>query len=173
MPCWLLKKGKIVNSDDIQLLNDKVIKSLEEGESYKYLGVLEADKVMVNEMKDKVKKEYYRRVRKVLETKLNNGDVLKTIHNWAVSVVMYSAAFLGWLRRQLEQINRKTRKMLTIHNGFHPKSNVNRLYLSRSEGGRGLIGVQNTVETAILGLRNYVRNTKGKLLIAVCTIEED
>ena len=88
MPCWLLKKGKIVNSDDIQLLNDKVIKSLEEGESYKYLGVLEADKVMVNEMKDKVKKEYYRRVRKVLETKLNNGDVLQTIHNWAVSVVM-------------------------------------------------------------------------------------
>ena len=41
--------------------NDKVIKSLEEGESYKYLGVLEADKVMVNEMKDN------KRVRKALE----------------------------------------------------------------------------------------------------------
>ena len=35
----------------------KVIKSLER-ESYKYLGVLEADEVMVNEMKDKVKKEH-------------------------------------------------------------------------------------------------------------------
>ena len=63
--------------------------------------------------------------------------------------------------------------MLTILNGFHPKSNVDRLYLSRSEGGRGLIGVQNAVETAILGLKNYVRNTKEKLLIAVWTIEED
>ena len=51
----VMRKGKIVKSDGIQLPNDKVIKSLEEGESYKYLGVLEADEVIVNEMKDKVK----------------------------------------------------------------------------------------------------------------------
>ena len=59
-----------------------------------------------------------------------------------------------------------------MHNGFHPKSNVDRLYLSRSEGGRGLNGVQYTVETAILGLRNYVRNSKERLLIAARTIEK-
>ena len=64
----VMKKGKIVNSDGIQLPNEKVIKLLEDGESYRYLGVLEADEVIVNEMKGKVKKEYYRRVRKVLET---------------------------------------------------------------------------------------------------------
>ena len=60
-----------------------------------------------------------------------------------------------------------------MHNGFHPKSNVGRLYLLRSEGGRGSIGVQDTVETAISGLRNYVRNSKERLLIAARTIEED
>ena len=48
----VMKRGKIVKSDGIQLPNGKVIKSLEKGESYKYLGVLEADEVMVNEMKD-------------------------------------------------------------------------------------------------------------------------
>ena len=60
-----------------------------------------------------------------------------------------------------------------MHNGFHPKSNVDQLYLSRSEGGRGLIGVQDTVETATLVLKNYVRNSKERLLIAARTIEED
>ena len=137
--------------------NDKAIKPLE-GESYKYLGVLKADEVMVNEMKGKVKKEKYRRMRKVLKTKLNSGNVFKAINTWEVSVVRYSAAFLGWSRLQLEEIDRRTRKLLTMHCEFHPKSNVDRLYLSRSEGGRGLIGVQETVEIAILGLRNYVRN---------------
>ena len=73
-----------------------------------------------NNMKDKLKKEYYRRVRKEF------GN---------------SAAFLGCSRLQLEEINWRTRKLLTMHNGFHPKSNVERLYLSRSEGSRGLIGV--------------------------------
>ena len=53
----VMKTGKIVNLDSTQLTTDKVIKSSldEEGESYKYLDVLEADEVMVNEMKDKVK----------------------------------------------------------------------------------------------------------------------
>ena len=53
----VMKTGKKVNSDSIQLTTDKVIKSLdeEEGGSYKYLDVLEADEVMLNEMKDKVK----------------------------------------------------------------------------------------------------------------------
>ena len=42
----VMKKGKIVKSDDIQFPNDKVINSLEEGESYKYLGVLDVDEVI-------------------------------------------------------------------------------------------------------------------------------
>ena len=60
-----------------------------------------------------------------------------------------------------------------MHSAFYPKSNVDQLYLSKIEGGRGLIGVQDTVEIAILGLRNYVRNSKERLLIAARTIEDD
>ena len=56
-----------------------------------------------------------------------------------------------------------------MNNGFHTKSNVDILHLSRSEGGRGLIGVQDTVKTAILGLRNYVKNSKERLLVAAST----
>ena len=89
--------------------------SHEEKESYKYLDVPEADKVMVNEMKDKVKK--------VLETKLNSGNVFNATNTWAVSVVNYSAAFLEWSRLQLEEIDRRTRSLLTTQDGFHPKSN--------------------------------------------------
>ena len=60
-----------------------------------------------------------------------------------------------------------------MHNRFHHKRNVNCLYLLRSEGGRGLTGVQDTVETAVLELRKYVRNSKGELLIAACIIEDN
>ena len=108
----------------------------------------------------------------MLDTKLNSGNVFKAINTWAVSVVRYSAAFLGWSRLQLEEIDRRTRKLLTMHNGFHPKSNADRLHISRSEGGRGLLGVQDIQETAILGLTNYVRNSKETLLLAAHVIED-
>ena len=38
----VIEKGKIVKSVGIELPDRKVIKSLQEGESYKYLGILEA-----------------------------------------------------------------------------------------------------------------------------------
>ena len=59
------------------------------------------------------------------------------------------------------------------NNGLHPKSNVDWLYLLRNEGGGGLIGVQNIVETPIFGLRNYVRKSNERLLIAARTIKGD
>ena len=85
----------------------------------------------------------------------------------------HSPAFLGWSRLQLEDIERRQRKLVTIHNAFHPKSSIDRIYLLRKEGRRGLIGVQDTVETAILESRNYVRNSKERLVIAARTIEKD
>ena len=47
------------------------------------------------------------------------------------------------------------------------------MYQSRTEDSRELIGAQDTVETAISGLRTYVRNSKERLLNAAGTIEED
>ena len=50
----VIEKGKIVKSICIELSNGKVFKSLQEGESYKYLGILEAERVLGEEMKLKV-----------------------------------------------------------------------------------------------------------------------
>ena len=63
----VMEKGKIVKSVGIKLPNGKVIKSLHEGESYKYLGILEAAKFLEEKMKLNVSKEYIRRLRKVLK----------------------------------------------------------------------------------------------------------
>ena len=40
---FVMEKGKIVNSVGIEFPDGKVIKLLKESESYKYLGILEAD----------------------------------------------------------------------------------------------------------------------------------
>ena len=61
----VMEKGKTVKSAGIELPDGKVIKSLQEGESYKYLGISEADKFLEEKMKLIVSKEYIRRIRKV------------------------------------------------------------------------------------------------------------
>ena len=63
---------------------------MREGEGYKYLGVLEADGMLHDTMKTKIGKEYLRRVRKVAQSKLNGGNLIRAINTWAVSLVRYS-----------------------------------------------------------------------------------
>ena len=91
----VMEKGKIVKSVGIELPDGKVIKSLEEGESYKYLGILSADKFLEERMKLNVSKEYIRRLRKVLKSKLNGGNLVHGVNAWAVSLLRYSAAFVS------------------------------------------------------------------------------
>ena len=68
----VMEKRKIVKSVSIELPDGKVITSLQEGESYKYLGILEAD--MLN-----VSKEYIRRSTKVLKSKLYGGNLVRGV----------------------------------------------------------------------------------------------
>ena len=55
-----------MKSVGIELPDVKGIKLLQEGESFKYLGILEADKLLQEKMKLNVSKEYIIRLRKVL-----------------------------------------------------------------------------------------------------------
>ena len=82
----VIEKGKIVKSVGIELPDGKVIKSLQEGESYKYLGILEADRFLGEEMKLKVSKEYFRSLKKVLKSKLNGGNLVQGVNIWTVNV---------------------------------------------------------------------------------------
>lgn len=58
------KKGKIVRTVSIELADCKVIKPLQEIESYEHIGVWEAEEFLAEEMKVKVSKNYFRRLKK-------------------------------------------------------------------------------------------------------------
>ena len=66
----IMRSGKRQMTEGIELPNQERIRTLGEKETYKYLGILEADTVKSVEMKVKIKKEYLGRMRKLLETKL-------------------------------------------------------------------------------------------------------
>ena len=167
------KKGKMANGDGIVLPDKTMMKGLKEGDSYKYLGVIQADLVKHHAMEEKVKTEYYRRVRKILETKLNCGNIISGINTRAISLLKYSAASVDWTGVELEQMDRRTRKLMTMHQTLNPKSDVAKIYISRKEGGRGLITVEDTVKLAIPGLGRYVLTSEEGLLIAARRVDGD
>ena len=168
----MMKRGKIIKSEGIELPNDEKIRSLKEDDSYRYLGILQSNEIQRKDMKEKVGKEYKRRVRKILETKLNGGNIIKAINIWAIPMLRYSASFLDWTISELQEMDRRTRKLMTMHNALHPRSNVDRLYIPRSEGGRGLLSVEDTVTLAKLGLQGYVKMSDERFISAARGTDE-
>ncbi|CAI5669953.1 unnamed protein product [Oreochromis niloticus] len=55
------------------------------------------------------------------------------------NVVGYHAGIISWSKEEMEATDIKTKKLLTMHGGFHPKSSILRLYAKWKEGGRGLV----------------------------------
>ena len=136
-------------------------------ETYKYLGILEEDTIKQVEMKNKIQKEYLRRTRKLLETKLNCRKLSKGINTWDVSLVRYSRPFLKWTRDELRQIDQRTRELMTMHRALHPRDDVDRLYVPRKEGGRGFASKEDSVDASIQRLEDYIEKHEGGLITAI------
>ena len=99
-------------------------------------------------MKLRIKKEYLRRTRKLLATKLYSRNLIKGINTWVVPLVRYSGHFFKWTREELKEMDQRTRKLRTMHKALHPKDNVDRLYVSRKEE-EDFASVEDCVEASI------------------------
>ena len=86
-----------------------------------------------------MKKEYLRRLRLVLSIELSAKNKIQAIGSLAVPVLIYTFGIINWHQEELQKLDRKTRKLLTNHGQHHPKADVDRLYVPRKQGGRGLI----------------------------------
>ena len=94
------------------------------------------------------------------------GNLACGINTWAVPLLRYSAAFGSWRKSEVQAIDRKTRKLFTIYGELHPKSDVDKLYIPRKEEGRGLISIEDCVESAMRSLEVHVHGTEERLIQA-------
>ena len=164
---FVMKSGKRHLTDGMGQPNQDKIKTLAENETYKYLGILEANTNKQVEIKDKIQKEYLRRTRKLPETKLSGRNLIKGINTWAVPLVRYSGPFLKWTRDKLKQMDQRTRKLMTMHKALHPRDDVDRLYVSRKDGGRGLANIEDSVDASIQRLEDYIQKHDGGFITTI------
>lgn len=114
------------------------IDELEDGDSYKYLGQDECVGYDKTINKERVLKEYFRRIRKIWSSELYANNKIIAHNTFAIPVVTPTFGILNWTKDELADVDVKTRKILTSTGSFHINSDVDRLYTYRNKGGRGL-----------------------------------
>ena len=148
----------------------KKIQQVNERECYKYLGQDENISYIGTVNKEKVSKEYFTGVRKIRKSKLSTFN--KTIiHNmFAVPVLKPTSSTLDWTIQEIRNIDNKTRKDLSITGNFNINSDVDCLYIPRSQGGRGLKAIQTAYECGMVSLNHHLTRNKDRnqFLSIVC-----
>ena len=147
----IMDRGKVKSTDRIGLPSSEKIREKEE-DGYKYLGILEYDRVKEQQMKDKFRNEYFRREKLILKSKLKGRNKIMALNTWTVSILRYGARILKRNKNDLQEMDRKIRKFMTMNKELHPRSDVAWLYVSRKNGGKGLTGCKNSVKSEQKGL---------------------
>ena len=78
---------------------------------------------------------------------------------------------LQWKQSELEDVDRNSRKTLTMYGALHPKSDKDRLYIKRKEGGRGLMSVKHFVKEEQRSLGFYVASSEENFIRGVPAAE--
>ena len=70
-------------------------------------------------------------------------------------------------------MDQRTRKLLTMHKTLHPRDNINRLYRSRTEKGRGPAGIEYRFDVSIWQLEKYIQKNKKRLITATSNCNDN
>uniref|UniRef100_A0A087X323 Uncharacterized protein n=1 Tax=Poecilia formosa TaxID=48698 RepID=A0A087X323_POEFO len=92
-------------------------------DSYKYLGIPQVNGNL-NEVTRKVAiAKYLQRIRQVLRSQLNGKNKIRAINSYTLPEIRDSAGITSWPMEEINTTDVK-RKLLTMHEGFHPKSST-------------------------------------------------
>ena len=95
-----------------------------------------------------------------MKTELNAANRIEAIKTLAIPVVTYSFNIIHWQMQEIRRMDAKIRKLMTIHRMHHPKADVDRIYIPRNKGGRGLVRLELSYKTTTIGLKQYLESTK-------------
>ena len=143
-------------------MNGLTIKPIEEGESYRYLGQDENISYGGQMNKERVQNEYFKRVKKIWFSELSGFNKSVAHSSFALPILTPTFGILDWTIAEIQAIDIKTRKLLCLSGNFHPNSDVDRLYLTRKNNGRGLRSVQVAFECRIVSLHNHIEKIKNR-----------
>jgi len=100
----------------------------------------------------------------MLKSKLNSLNQIQAINSFAVPVIRYTAGIIDWTLQECAELDRITRKQMTLYKALHPRADVDRLYVNRKKGGRGLLSISDVVKMEKFSLSRYVSKSNEMIM---------
>ena len=146
------ERGRRKPENESLYVNGLNIQKIKEGDNYKYLGIDESVRIDGPLNKDRIRKEYKSRVRKIWKSELNGYKKVIAHNVFAIALVIPTIGILKWTKKEISDLDVITRKIITMTGSFHRAGDTDRLYAHRSKGGRGLRSIEDLYDIRMVGL---------------------
>ena len=166
-----IDKEKIVESHEVIVMNGVTIKPLKDGDSYKYLGQDENIGYVGPLNKACVTAEYKKHARKIWSSELSAYNKHIAHNVFTLPVLTPTFGIICWTIQEIENLDIITRKILNMTGNFHRNSDIDRLYLPRKMGGRGLKSIKLAYECCIISIHQHLLNSTHRNHYLKCVVK--
>ncbi|XP_044749731.1 uncharacterized protein LOC123310331 [Coccinella septempunctata] len=153
-----VKRGKLTEGEAMKVQDQITIQTLGPERTYKYLGIQQGLEIRNSEVKIIFKEKFINRLKKILQSKLNSKAMFTSISTWVVPCLAYSFGIIKWSTTDLKALDTQVRGLLTRYGIHQPNASVNRLYIPRKDGGRGLQNIETTHYNTVKEMREYFKS---------------
>ncbi len=141
--------------------------------SYRYLGVEQLMGPKDSRTRKRVEDEYLHRVRKTWNSRLSVGSKVRAHNSWCVAVLRYFSSVVDWGETGMSKVDVCTRKVLRATKSHHKCSAIERLYLPRKMGGRGLQNLEQMKEREVVSAALYARGSSDVQVIGAMRLQRE
>ena len=93
------------------------------------------------------------------------------INECVLPIISYAFGVTNWLEGELKQMDIDIRKMLHLYKIIQIKTDVDRLYGQRHNGGRGLISVWDSYKSSMVRISHVINEADSEVLNACCKLD--
>ena len=138
----------------------------DENETYKFLGIEQADGIKTKKVFEQVKGEANKRVKMLTNTELNHVNLVHAINMKVIPVAAYPMNVCKFTDGELKELDQVIKCELRSKNMLGKQSSNERLYLIREDGGRGIKSLRDIYKETRLRVACYMACLENKWIKA-------
>ena len=168
----IFKNGKMARGEGLQVLEERM-KTMDpdENETYKFLGIEQADGIRTKTVFTRVKEEVLKRMKVIVNTELNDANLIKAINMKVIPVAAYAINICKFSVGELKELDQIIKKQLRGKNMLGRQASDERLYLKREKGGRGLKSLRDVYKETRLRVACYMAKSNNQWIETAWTRE--
>lgn len=106
------------------------------------------------------------RLRKIWSSKLSDCSKVIIHNSFARPVITLTVGTVDWTIDDINHLDIKMKKILSMTSNFHPNSDIDKLYISRTKEGRRLKVIKTMYESRLTAIRQHllINNSRNNIM---------